>query len=233
MPAGNAFTASRFRPEIYFLRVPYRRDGSKEMGRRDGRHGGLSSILAFWPFARHPLVRLQTLDAKGPRISDVPFAAWGWFVGISVSGSLIYGASLGAVSRRWRPGKGALWLALSAGMGWCVFGPALVLATRRSPFSLAHACLVTMAYGEAVLVTGTAANALLARLPEDRRPRPLPFNLGVVGLSNVVMAAALAVQLKALGVPVRKTLLLWTVALNGSGGVLFALFRRWLEEDGR
>jgi hypothetical protein len=49
------------------------------------------------------------------------------------------------------------------------------------------------------------------------------------GASFIVMVTALVIQLRALGVPARKTLFSWMAVLNGSGALLFTLFRRFLQ----
>jgi hypothetical protein len=116
-------------------------------------------------------------------------------------------------------------MALSAGLSWGVFGPVLILLTRRHAFVLAHACLVTMAYGEAVLVSGAGVNALLASTGGPPGLDPAVLNLLIVAMANATMAAALAAQLQAIGVPVWKSVLAWMVVLNGSGALFFWLFR--------
>jgi hypothetical protein len=45
------------------------------------------------------------------------------------------------------------------------------------------------------------------------------------------MATVLALQLRELGVPARTTLLLWMVALNGSGALFFQLFQQVLQQE--
>jgi hypothetical protein len=174
---------------------------------------------------------MRRFAAAPPTLSTLPLPTWAGLVGIAVGGSSVYGASLSRRFPRWRPTSGALWLALSAGLGWCVFGPTLLLVTRRNALTCAHACLVTMAYGEAVLVSGALANLLQAHAPRRNQVDPLRFNLATVGLSNVVMATVLALQLRELGVPARTTLLLWMVALNGSGALFFQLFQQVLQQE--
>jgi hypothetical protein len=85
---------------------------------------------------------MRRFAAEPPTLSTLPGPAWAGLVGIAVGGSAVYGASLSLRFPRWRPDNGALWLALSAGLGWCVFGPTLVLVTRRNALTCAHACLV-------------------------------------------------------------------------------------------
>jgi len=181
---------------------------------------------SLWHCLRHPRRQLAAFDATRPALATVPYLTWCLLTAIAVIGSFIYGASLSLVLPQWRPGAGALWLALSAGLSWCVFGPVLVVAARRSAFTCAHACLVTMAYGEAVLCVGAMLNLLLKAATIVP---PGPFNLAWVGLSNIVMATALAIQLRAVEVPIWKTLLAWMLVLNGCGAVFFALFQRLLQ----
>ena len=179
----------------------------------------------LWRSLRHPRVQLRAFDADHASRTRLPYAAWAGLTGIAVLGSALYGASLSLVFPQWHPAQGAGWIALSAGLAWCLFGPALVWTTRRRLFTCAHACLVTMAYGEAVLVTGAGVNLLLRIMP---LANPFLFNVSCIAASNIVMAWALARQMEALGVAPRKTLGLWMVVLNGSGLVLFLLFRQLL-----
>lgn len=178
---------------------------------------------------RHPLRQIQTFDEAQATRAFVPFKLWSRFSAIAVGGSLVYGASLGLLFRRWRPERSALWLALSAGGGWCVFGPVLILVSRRRMRTCAQACLTTMAYGEAVLVSGAGINLWLRLRGGCKEWFLARWNSAVVGFSNLVMLMALTRQLRALDVPVWKTVLSWMVALNGSGAALFALFRRLLQ----
>jgi hypothetical protein len=181
-----------------------------------------------WRSLRHPLRQLRAFEQQRPTPRTLPLATWGALTAIAVGGSAVYGASLARVLPGWRPREGALWLALSAGAGWCVFGPGLIRVTGKHPFVCAQACMVTMAYGEGVLVTGAVLNALLAdrqQLPWLDRGR---FNFGWIGFSNVVMAATLAGQMRAIGVPPWKTLATWMALLNGSGAAFFWVLARVL-----
>jgi hypothetical protein len=88
-----------------------------------------------------------------------------------------------------------------------------------------------MAYGEAVLVSGTAINVWLRLKGRFKEVLLARWNVALVGLSNLLMATVLTRQLRALGVPAWKTLLSWMVVLNGSGALLFGLFRRLLQGE--
>lgn len=139
-----------------------------------------------------PRKSLVAFDASGPRAGVAPTGEWMALILIAVGGSCLYGGSLSLVLPAWRASRGAVWVAASAGLAWCALGPALVLATRRNPVTLAQACLVTMAHGEGVLAAGVLLNAAArgsgwsARLPMDR------LNLAWVALSNITMAVSLA-----------------------------------------
>ena len=120
-----------------------------------------------------------------------------------------------------------MWLAASSGLAWSLFGPALIGITRRHPIVCAHACLVTMCYGELVLQCGALVNLAARLLGMPDWFAAVPFNMACVGCSNIIMAGALAEQLKAIGVPRRRTLAGWFLILNGSGA-LFAYALRSL-----
>jgi uncharacterized membrane protein YhaH (DUF805 family) len=178
---------------------------------------------------RYPGRLLQAFDQAQATQAHVPYQLWSKLTTIAVGGSLLYGASLSLLFRRWRPGRSALWLALSAGGAWCLFGPFLVLLSHLRTLTCVQACLTTMAYGEGVLVSGAGIN-LWFRLKGGFEEAFLTrWNVALVGFSNIVMGTALVRQLHALNVPAWKTVLSWIAVLNGSGVLLFALFRRLLQ----
>ncbi len=180
---------------------------------------------------RHPCQQLQAFDEMQSGRVFIPYRFWANLTAIAVGGSLVYGASLSLLFRRWRPGRSALWLALSAGGGWCIFGPLLVLLSRLRAQTCAQACLTTMVYGEAVLVSGAGINMWLGLKGSFKEAVLARWNVALVGISNLVMATALTRQLHALGVPAWKTLLSWMIVLNGSGTLLFGFFRRLLQGE--
>ena len=159
----------------------------------------------IWRSLRTPRAILYAFDARPAVRGDVLRAAWPGLVLIALAGTLLYGVSL--------PGGRALRLLAATGLSWIVFGPALILLTRRRTLTCAHACLVTMAYGIGVLAAGAAVNAALGT--------GLLFNAAWVALSNVVMASVLVSQLSVLRVPAWRTLLAWVVFLDGTGLALF------------
>ena len=177
---------------------------------------------------RRPRRTIARLDAGRPTLATIPRRTWAALTAIAFGGSAAYGASLALVLPDWRPTKAGLWLTASAGLGWCVFGPLLVVVTRRNPFSCAHACLIAMAYGEGVLISGGGLNLFVLAAGWRQAIDARKTNLAIVGMSNVVMAGMLAGQLRSLGVPIRTTLLLWNAGLNGSGGLFFLVLRRML-----
>ena len=141
---------------------------------------------------------------------------------VAVAGSMIYGASIAYSVPGLDLWLAALWLTMSAGSAWPVFAALLVSLTRTRWTIAADACLVTMAWGELVLVAGSIGN--WTGIPFE----PVAYNIAVVGLSNLVMCAVLALRLGRVGVPVAQTVFAWVVGLNGTGALSFFLFHRLL-----
>jgi hypothetical protein len=176
----------------------------------------------------HPVSQLKQFESRCSRFQDVPVSTWLILTSIAVFGSALYGGSLSLVLPDWQIGSSALVLTLSSGLAWCIFGPILVLMLRKNAYVLAHACLITMAYGEAVLAIGAFLNLLFSL--GFRNLDCGMFNIVWIGLSNVIMASALSVQLGALRVPYWKTLLIWMLTLNGSGYLFFLMFKQIIEK---
>ncbi|MEK6234372.1 MAG: hypothetical protein N2C14_06650, partial [Planctomycetales bacterium] len=113
----------------------------------------------------------------------------------------------------------------------CLLGPSLMLLTKRSLFLCAHACMVTMAHGEMVLLAGAALNVLLFGViglsGESALSIGIGLNVAVVLISNIVMDASLALQLRATGVPIWRTLTAWIVVLDGSWAVFGTIGFQW------
>ena len=139
---------------------------------------------------------------------------------------MLYGATLSLVLRDWSAAAAALWLAVSAGLAWCVLIPALCRFAGLRPVDCIDACLVTMACGEIVLSVGAGINAMLwwSRAMEHGAV----LNLGIVAISNVTMALVLVRCLRPYGVSAGRVWTIWMVALNGSGAAFFLFFYQWL-----
>lgn len=177
----------------------------------------------------HPCKQLQAFDEIQAGRAFIPYGLWGKLTAIAVGGSLFYGGSLSLLFRKWRARSSALWLALSAGGGWCIFGPFLIWLSRQRMLTCVQACLTTMAYGEAVLVSGAGINLWFRLRGGFQQTFLARWNVALVGLSNLVMLTVLTRQLRALRVPAWKTVFSWMLVLNGSGGLLFVLLRRLLQ----
>jgi hypothetical protein len=149
---------------------------------------------------------------------------WSALIMVAVAGSCLYGASLSLVLGDWRTGAAAVWLAASAGAAWLVFIPTLWQTTGRSLPECFDRSLVTMACGEVVLTSGALVNLLLWRTAVLENAAAI--NAAVVAVSNLTMFIALAGQMRSGGVPVWKSLLVWMLALNGSGALFFWLLYR-------
>ncbi len=155
-----------------------------------------------------------------------PWGRWGAFLAVAIGGSLLYGASLGLVLVDWKVVAAAVWLALSAGLAWCVLIPVLCRIGKVRLARCFDACLVTMAFGEIVLTVGAAINGLLWWRGAVAHAALL--NVAVVAISNVIMALVLARRLRPHGVARGRVWAAWMVALNGSGAVFFLIFYQWL-----
>lgn len=166
------------------------------------------------------LHELADLSKQEP--SNAIARRWLVLAAFAIGGSLSYGASLALVLPGWEIAKAALWLALSAGLAWCVFVPALRAGTGVSWRECCESSLLTMAFGEVALISGVLVNATLWRL--GLTGHAVAINALIVALSNVVMAAMLATLLRGRGVAPQRTIGLWLLALNGSGAVLFFAF---------
>jgi len=180
----------------------------------------LAQILLF-----RPDEFLADWARKKPSWNNVPWAVWGIGAAAAVLGSLFYGGTLGLVLPVPQLTAGALWLTLSSGLSWPIFGLALILCTKQSPLLCAQACLVTMLHGELVLALGGLLNILAWTLPPADFLGPVVLrNALVVLVSNLVMAASLTWQMQRLGVPPVRVLLPWFLVLDGVGALLFLIF---------
>jgi len=146
---------------------------------------------------------------------------------VAVGGSLLFGAAAGAVLPAISIAKGGLLLTLSTGCSWLVFGALLIMVTKKPILSLAEICLVTMAYGEAVLVSGAACDWALLR-PGVARLDPAWTNGLIVLAADILMCAMFASQLSRSGVARRTSIGLWVLGLNGSWAVFLWVFIRVL-----
>ena len=181
-----------------------------------------SRAVALSTTLRHPLRSLVDLDARpGPP----PWSCWVALTMVAVGGSLFYGMSLAWAFPSWRPAGAAAWMAASAGVAWCAFGPVLVALAGKPVATVAQACLVTMALGELILVAGAIGNALLAASGTFALA-PM-FNIACVATANLAMGLFLTISLRAVGVPSWRTATAWVFVLDGVGAALFWATRPW------
>lgn len=185
----------------------------------------------FWECIKRPKEAILLVDQQAAAGALAPWSAWTPMVFIAFLGSALFGASAVAGLRQFSSVQdGATWLIVSAGLAWVIFGPLLVLISRRRIRTCAHACLVTMTYGEFVLFAGAIVNVLFqvvlyfTRIDSPLHAWPVYVSFAIVGISNIVMASILTIQMEALGVPGWKTLLAWFLFLDGIGAGLFYAF---------
>ena len=163
----------------------------------------------------------QTLrHIVGEFATPLPVGQWSLLTAVAVGGSCLFGASLSLVLPGWSIASGAAWLAISAGLAWCVFIPSLSAVTRIPFTACCHACLISMGGGEVVLASGALVNAVLWL--RHATELAVVINAATVLLSNIAMAVLLAMQLHGRGVSIGRTLAAWMLILNGSGALFFA-----------
>jgi hypothetical protein len=162
----------------------------------------------------------QTLrHLVGELAAPLPLGQWSLLIAVAVGGSCLYGASLSLLFSGWSGSGSAAWLAISAGLAWCVFIPCLSAFTRVPLVTCWHCCLVAMGGGEVVLVSGALVNVVL--LLRTAVAYSVEINAGIVLVSNIAMSALLALQLRRHGVAIAKTLVAWMLILNGTGAIFF------------
>jgi len=186
------------------------------------RHEQIAANITLFGSIVAPKRQIKAVEETVKIHAPLPWRAWIGFALIAIVGSALYGGSLAIAIPQIDLIKGALWLTLSAGFAWLIFGPGLVWLSKKPLLTCAHACLVTMAYGEGVLLVGALLNVVIAR-SGLKPPFSIAFNFGWVALSNLVMLAALCLQLKTISVPLWKSLLGWFLLLDGSGALFFWL----------
>ena len=167
-----------------------------------------------------------TLAWFGGSSEPILWKRWSLLTAVAVGGSLLYGASLAMVLPGWTITSAALWLAISAGLAWCVLIPVLSCIGHVRLAPCIDACLVTMACGEVVLGLGVLINSVLWFRGVTAGAGWL--NVAIVGVSNVIMALVLVHRLRSHRVSPARVWTTWMLALNGSGAVFFFAFHQWL-----
>ena len=173
----------------------------------------------------HPLDSITEFQFS----QEIPWVDWLLLAAIAFVGSAFYGASLSVNFPDWPISSGAIWLIASAGLAWCLFGPALHWITGKPVLTCAHACLVTMAYGEGVLASGALVNYANAVYHFLTLNNSVIFNIAIVAISNLVMCIAVAIQMNKLGAGFWKTVACWMLVLNGSGALFLIAFAELLD----
>ncbi|MEZ5301164.1 MAG: hypothetical protein R3F11_11000 [Verrucomicrobiales bacterium] len=170
----------------------------------------------------HPVRYLLALRDRGAALAAAPRGIWLLFAAIAVAGSILFGASAAwVIPALGSPLASGVKLMAAAGIGWIVLGPLLLVWSRLPAVLCAHACLLAMVYGEAILEIAVLANFVAWRFAPPAVGVATAWNAFVVGASNALMAWAMVAQLKALGFPPRRMLALWFGVLNPVGAAAF------------
>jgi hypothetical protein len=165
-------------------------------------------------------MRATTANTK-PEITGGPWplARWTMLVAWAVLGSCLYAASLTLAALDYPLIRTLIWFTCSAGFAWLAFIRCMSIAGRLPLNRCIDIALQTMAVGELVLCAGALVN--LTRHLIGQSWAALPLNCVIVLLSNIAMAWFCARQFQACGVPARRTICIWMLALNVPGALLF------------
>lgn len=144
-------------------------------------------------------------------------------------GTAAYAASFFPLGDTVRLARIATAIGISAGVSWLILGIVIATMERRKSGRLAlwfDTCLVAMAWGEAFLLFAAAFNFTISLRP-DRLPSVEffgPFHAALLLGADCTMAAVFARRAARFGVPVRRSLVLWILVLNGTFvALLYAL----------
>lgn len=112
---------------------------------------------------------------------------------------------------------------ISAAVSWLILGTALLILSRSTPGRLQlwfDTCLISMAYGEAILLLAALVNLLSIVSPEYAAKPSLGVHLALLLTADTVMAACFVTRARRFGVPPKTSLALWILVLNGSFALL-------------
>lgn len=112
-----------------------------------------------------------------------------------------------------------VWIKISAGLSWPIFGLALYLPTRWKPtvWRWFDICLLTMCPGLLIMVGSAFANGLI---PVHAR---VATQLVILGVTNLVMLAIFAYLARRSGVSMRAILATWVGGLLAPFAVILTI----------
>lgn len=140
---------------------------------------------------------------------------------VAVAGTIVYALSFNAIQQGELISY-ARKIGIAAGVSWLGLGAALVAsATRVGVARWFDLCLKTMSIGMAVLSFGVLTNLVIWPMMVSGGVGVLTdVQLGLLGLSDILMGTYFVKSAGLLGLPRVKGLLLWVIVLNGGFAVL-------------
>jgi hypothetical protein len=148
---------------------------------------------------------------------------------IAIGGTILYAASFTICDAARTLAPLASAVGASAGLAWIGFGFIILLIDgRRRVSSWVDLCLQTQALGIAVLMLAAGANATFFASVKHAGALPLfpafiAFHLGLLLLSDALMALAFVRGAVALRFPARHALAAWILGLNGIFAIVLAM----------
>ena len=169
-----------------------------------------------------PVESLRAVEQEWNARRWAPVRLWILYGVVAMLDCLVYGATLPLVTPLAGWLHWGLTFTFAVGVAWFVFAPLLVSATGRAAPVIAQSCLVAMGYAAGALEVGLIVN-LCFRAFGSAGTNLITFNLLCLATANMIAGAAMASQLRGVGVPVWKSLGLWLAAFNGSLAAMIAL----------
>jgi hypothetical protein len=159
-----------------------------------------------------------------PLLHPLPLRFRATLAALAFIGTALYAASFILHPEAGRLVPIATAIGLSAGLSWMVLGKVILyIAGRSGPKIMMwfDTCLLTMAAGELVLLTAALAN-LIAHFTGHLIPAWA--HLGLLLLSDLVMASVFIIRAALLGTSPQLATALWIAVLNGAFAVFMVAF---------
>jgi hypothetical protein len=151
-------------------------------------------------------------------------------IALAFLGTAVYAGSFAALSAEQRPEwllPLAIGVALASGVSWPLLGMALLRLSpdRATLMRWFDACLMTIAFGEAWLLTAAAWNIVAAQI-NPARSALLAAHLALLLGADITMCAIFAKHARAIGMSTRRAVTIWVFVMNGVfAALLLALAR--------
>jgi hypothetical protein len=140
-------------------------------------------------------------------------------IALAFLGTAVYAGSFAALSTDQRPAwllPLAIGVAIASGVSWPLLGIVLLRLSpdRATLMRWFDACLVTIAFGEAWLLSAAAWNIIAVQV-EPAQGLLLATHLALLLAADITMCAIFARRARAIGMPTRQAITIWVFVMNG------------------